>query len=194
MIVRQFLDYAVPSPQRTAEPIELSALVREALARNRLQSTEADADPGPNDAPHRLIEHIEDGVLVDGYRPELARVLDNLLGNAFRYGRDAAGHLDLEVGLQRADKEAVLTIADHGRGIAKEELARLVRPFERGDTSRSGAVGAGLGLAIVERVVRMHGARIAYQPNAPSGLRIEIRMPLATPPPPAAGATPATPA
>ena len=186
MIVRQFLDYAVPSPQRAAEPIDLSALVREALARNRLLVPEAYAEGAGTEPQQHLVEHVQDGVLIEGYRPELARVLDNLIGNAARYGRDASGRLDLEVGLQRVDKEALLTVADQGPGIAEQELARLTRPFERGDTSRSGAVGAGLGLAIVERVVRLHQAHISYGPNAPAGLRVEIRLPLA---PQAAGPT-----
>lgn len=179
MIVRQFLDYAVPSPQRAAESIDLAALVREALVRNRLPAPDSDAEADATPLTPRLSEHIEEGVLVEGYWPELARVLDNLVGNALRYGRDASGRLDLEVGLQSVDGQAVLSVADHGSGIAPQELARLVRPFERGDASRSGAVGAGLGLAIVERVVRLHGARISYEINAPSGLRVQIRFPLA---------------
>ncbi len=182
-IVRQFLDYAVPSPQRAAEAIDLSALVREAVVRNRLQTPAADLEGATPAEPaahnQRLVETIEEGLHIQGYRPELARVLDNLLGNALRYGRDARGHLDLEVELHRVADEAVLVIADHGPGIAAEELARLIRPFERGDTSRSGTVGAGLGLAIVERVIRLHRAHISYQPNGSDGLRIEVRLPLA---------------
>ena len=180
MVVRQFLDYAVPTAERAAEPIDLSALVREALRRNRLAADAAAADGAGG--PARLLGAIADGVCVDGYRPELARVLDNLLANAQRYGRDEQGRLALEVGLRAEKDEAVLVIADQGPGIPADDVARLVRPFERGDTARSGAGGAGLGLAIVERVVRQHRARIAYGANRPCGLRIEIRLPLVPPP------------
>ncbi len=181
MVVRQFLDYAVPTPERAAETIDLSALLRDALRRNRLAAGEGAADPAL-----RLQAQVEDGIAIDGYRPELARVLDNLLSNAQRYGRDDDGRLDLQISLSRVKDEAVLVIADHGPGIAEGELARLVRPFERGDSARSGAGGAGLGLAIVERVVRLHRARIDYGPNAPRGLRIEIHLPLAAAAAPAA--------
>jgi len=180
-IVSQFLDYALPTPQRAAEEVDLSALVREALARNRLPSAADGAMGAEGEAliarPVRLAQDVQPGILVPGYRTELARTLDNLLGNAQRYGRGTDGSLDLEVRLRREGEEAVLEVADRGPGIAPQEIARLVRPFERGDSSRSGALGAGLGLAIVERVVRLHGARLAFHANVPTGLRIELRFP-----------------
>ena len=182
VIVRQFLDYARPVPQRERELVDLSALVRESVVRNRLHAQGGPAQESESVlAPQvRLREDIQDGVLVRGYRTELARTLDNLLSNAQRYGRDADGRLHLLVALHRSGDEGVLLIADGGCGIAPGDIARLVRPFERGDPSRSGAGGAGLGLAIVERVVRLHDGRIGFSQNAPSGLRIEIRLPLAS--------------
>ncbi len=183
LIVRQFLDYARTVPQRERETIDLSQLVREALVRNRLQPQaadvqEADADPVPAPDVH-VRAAVQDGVLAMGYRTELARTLDNLLANAQRYGRGANGRLDLTAKLRAEGAEAVLDIADRGAGIAPEDVARLVRPFERGDPSRSGAGGAGLGLAIVERVVRLHDGRIRFGRNDPSGLHVELRLPLA---------------
>jgi two-component system osmolarity sensor histidine kinase EnvZ len=181
-IVTQFLDYARPSPHRELENVDLSALVKEALLRNRLLHASTDpvnsADGASTSSVH-LEERVEPGISVRGFRTELARTLDNLIGNAHRYGRVPGKPLELEVSLQRDEGEAVLAVADRGPGIRKEEISRLVRPFERGDTSRSGAVGAGLGLAIVDRVVRMHGAKLALRQNTPSGLRVEIRIPMA---------------
>ncbi|HXY21282.1 MAG TPA: ATP-binding protein [Burkholderiaceae bacterium] len=197
-IVRQFLDYAVPTPQRGAEEVDLSALVREALVRNRLLApagggtggTEADASVAQF---VQLTADVQPGIFVLGHRTELARTLDNLLNNAQRYGRCPDGSLQLQIRLHGDGNEAVLMVADHGPGIAPQEISRLVRPFERGDPSRSGAVGAGLGLAIVERVARLHGARLDFHRNEPTGLRIELRLPARTRPTgalPAAGSTP----
>jgi two-component system osmolarity sensor histidine kinase EnvZ len=196
LIVRQFLDYARPVPQREQETIDLSLLVREALVRNRLHAHGAApgaAESDPVLAPNvQVREAIHDGIMGKGYRTELARTLDNLLANAQRYGRDARGRLDLAVGLCAEDGEAVLRVADGGAGIAPADVPRLLRPFERGDPSRSGVGGAGLGLAIVERVVRLHEGRIRFAPNLPTGLLVEIRLPLASaaavPPPSAAAA------
>ncbi len=181
-VVSQFLDYALPIPRREPEEVDLSSLVREALVRSRLQAPAGGSSGGEADtlvAP--LVElaiDVEPEIMVLGHRTELARALDNLLGNAQRYGRDADGALHLEVSLHRDAGQAVLVVADQGRGIAQQDIARLVRPFERGDPSRSGALGAGLGLAIVERVARLHGARLQFRPNAPSGLRVELRLPI----------------
>jgi two-component system osmolarity sensor histidine kinase EnvZ len=180
LIVSQFLDYALPAPARSAEDVDLSALVHEAIVRNRLAPAAAAAgtDGAGGIAPaQRLRLSIQDGILVQGYRAELARTLDNLLSNARRYGCDADGALDLEIALRRDGADALLVVADQGPGIAPADVPRLVRPFERGDSSRSGAVGAGLGLAIVERVARLHRAQVSFEPNQPRGLRIVMRMP-----------------
>ena len=163
-IVRQFLDYAVPAPQRGPEPVDLSALLAEALGRARLENA-------------RIVERIAPDVEIPGYRSEILRAVDNLLANAHRYGRNAAGDLELAVTLAREDGEAVLAIADHGPGIAPEDAARLVRPFERGNPARSGAAGAGLGLAIVARAAALHHGTLTLHPQAPHGLRVEIRFP-----------------
>jgi len=191
-IVRQFLDYALPLSQRGAEEVDLSGLVREALTRNRLQAPAGGAGPTETDislAPNvQLTVDVPPAIFVLGHRTELARTLDNLLSNAQRYGRGPDGSLQLQISLHGDGNDAVLTVADHGPGIAAQEISRLVRPFERGDPSRSGALGAGLGLAIVERVARLHGARLDFHRNEPTGLRIELRLPVRT-----QGAVPALP-
>jgi two-component system osmolarity sensor histidine kinase EnvZ len=162
-IVRQFLDYARREPQQPAEPIDLAALVHEALAHARLDAT-VRADIAPD-------------VQVSGYRTELVRALDNLLTNASRYGRDDAGRLTLDVTLAATAGDVVLTVSDCGTGIAPEQVDRLLRPFERGDSARSGSTGAGLGLAIVDRIARLHRARFELLPNQPSGLTARLVFP-----------------
>jgi two-component system, OmpR family, osmolarity sensor histidine kinase EnvZ len=167
-IVRQFLDYARIQPERTQLPrerIDLPALVGEAITQSRL-----------GDA---LQARIEPGIAVDGHRTELLRALDNLLVNASHYGRGADGTLALEIVLTRSDGDAIIEIADRGPGMPADQVERLRRPFERGETARSGSAGAGLGLAIVERVARLHGGRFELQPNAPGGLRARLILPLA---------------
>lgn len=180
-VVRQFLDYALPTPQQAPEEVDLSALVREALMRNRLLTAAGAVSSAETDAlPAQSVElsaDVQPGIWILGHRTELARTMDNLLGNAQRYGRGSDGSLKLEVSLRREGAEAALIVADQGPGIAQEEISRLVRPFERGDPSRSGAFGAGLGLAIVERVARLHAARLDFRRNEPTGLRIEMRLP-----------------
>ena len=168
-IVRQFLDYARRAPQQPAERIDLSALVEQAPARVR-----ADADE------HTTLNlRVAHGVTVNGYRTELDRALDNLLVNAMRYGRDpATGRLDLSVTLASDGQDAVISVADHGPGVPTEQIDRLLRPFERGDSARSGSGGAGLGLPIVQRIARLHGGSLRLLANSPHGLRAELSLPL----------------
>jgi two-component system osmolarity sensor histidine kinase EnvZ len=167
-IVRQFLDYARKAPQAPAEDIELSALVEAAARRARI-----DAEPK---AQVQLL--IAPAIRTHGYRTEIDRALDNLLTNALRYGRDpATGELQVAVSLTADDKDAVIAIADHGPGVPPDQRERLMRPFERGDSARSGSTGAGLGLPIVDRIARMHGGSLRLLTNAPHGLRAELILP-----------------
>jgi two-component system osmolarity sensor histidine kinase EnvZ len=168
-IVGQFLDYARPRPQKPAESIDLSRLVGEAIDQSRLES----------ESSVTLQHAIAPGIRVVGYATELQRALSNLLTNADRYGRDDAGRLVLDVALSRDGTHALLSIGDQGAGIAPEQVYQMIRPFERGDSARASVKGAGLGLAIVDRIARMHGASFELKPNQPHGLRAEVRLPLA---------------
>jgi two-component system, OmpR family, osmolarity sensor histidine kinase EnvZ len=168
-IVRQFLDYARRSPQQPAEAIDLSGLVDAAVARSRIGQEE-------NSTVTRLVAQ---QVGITGYRTELDRALDNLLVNAARYGRDpATGRLDVTVSLTTDGQEAVVGVADRGPGVPAGQIERLLRPFERGDSARSGSGGAGLGLPIVQRIARLHGGTLRLLANAPHGLRAELTLPL----------------
>ena len=122
---------------------------------------------------------IAPGVLLLGHAVELRRAVDNLLSNALRYGRDPESHsLDLAISVRAGSGEARLSVCDHGAGIPADATERLLRPFERGDSARAGAPGAGLGLAIVERIARQHGGRLELAANAPRGLCATLVLPV----------------
>jgi two-component system osmolarity sensor histidine kinase EnvZ len=170
-IVGQFLEYARPAPQQPKVSVALAQTVEQALAHARVGTDGATA----------VQADLDNDVCVDGYPTELGRAVENLVTNAGRYGRDPeTGRLALSVSVRRDGREAVLTVADCGPGIAPDLVERLLRPFERGDTSRSEARGAGLGLAIVDRIAQLHGGSLKLLPNTPHGLRAEIRLPSAT--------------
>jgi two-component system osmolarity sensor histidine kinase EnvZ len=167
-IVAQFLDYARSEPARPKADVDLSALVAQAIEASRLGSDET----------VRVERRIEAGVHIDGLAVELARALTNLLSNAERYGRDPeSGRLDLLVQLRRTAREVLIDVADRGPGVAPEQFEQLLRPFVRGDSARSGVAGAGLGLAIVARVARLHGGGLALGTNLPRGLLATIHLP-----------------
>jgi two-component system osmolarity sensor histidine kinase EnvZ len=169
-IVGQFLDYARPAPQQAREEVDLSALVEDVLMHARVDEWDK----------VRVERRIAPDIRIPGYRTELTRALENLLANAARYGRDPSSDiLELVVELQVRAGQAVIALSDRGPGIERDSIERLMRPFERGDKARSGGAGAGLGLAIVDRIARLHGGTFALDANEPYGLRAQLRIPLA---------------
>ncbi len=107
----------------------------------------------------------------------LSRLVANLVDNALAYGAPP-----VEVATTRHADEAWLEVIDHGPGIAPDDVARLKQPFTRAAASRAradGAAGAGLGLAIVERITRLHGGTFEIEPAPGGGTVARVRLPLA---------------
>ena len=102
----------------------------------------------------------------------LKRCVTNLVENAFRHGRPP---VRIRTG---ADAGTVwIEVTDVGDGIAANEAEALKQPFRRAQAARSGAPGAGLGLAIVDRLVRAQRGRFELLTHAPHGLRARITLP-----------------
>ena len=72
---------------------------------------------------------------------------------------------------------AVVEVRDRGPGIPPDQAERMLQPFTRLDTARSGA-GTGLGLAIVDRIARLHGGEVKLLPREGGGLRARVELPL----------------
>ena len=113
--------------------------------------------------------------------PENVRTaIENVVRNAIRYAKPST---DIEVSLRRRgtppDSRAVIQVRDHGPGVPVGHLTKIFLPFYRVPSSDDSTInGAGLGLAITERVVRMHGGRVRAA-NAPGGgLVVELELPL----------------
>lgn len=74
--------------------------------------------------------------------------------------------------------EIWLEISDQGPRIPASETERLKRPFTRLETARTNASGAGLGLAIVERIARLHNGRLDLLPNPGGSLLARLVLPI----------------
>jgi two-component system, OmpR family, sensor histidine kinase CpxA len=74
----------------------------------------------------------------------------------------------------------LLSVRDYGTGVPEEELSNIFRPFYRvaNDRDRQSG-GAGLGLAIADRVIRVHGGTIHAENASLQGLRVDIFLPAA---------------
>ncbi len=104
----------------------------------------------------------------------MQRLLDNLIGNAARH---AGG--EVLVRTAQANGHALVSVLDRGPGIPAAMVGRLKQPFTRRDEARSGSSGAGLGLAIAERVARLHGGRLDLLARDGGGLEARVTLPVA---------------
>jgi two-component system osmolarity sensor histidine kinase EnvZ len=98
---------------------------------------------------------------ISGNLTDLKRVINNLIENARRYGKTAGTETaEIDIRSTIENGKSILEIADHGTGVPDAEIDRLLRPFTRMDTARGQTNGAGLGLAIVQRIVKRHGGQL----------------------------------
>ena len=93
---------------------------------------------------------------------------------------DSSGHAQITVSLQPEGDKLTLEVSDRGPGVHPAETERLLRPFSRGSTARTGGDGAGLGLAIVERLLRHVDGQVELLLRPAGGLTVRITVPRAT--------------
>lgn len=115
--------------------------------------------------------------LVRGDALLLREMVKNLIDNALKHGTPERG--PLQVALTVEAGQCVLTIADHGPGIAAADAQTVFQRFARGRDAAAG--GAGLGLAIVKRIVDSHNGRIDLSNRVGGGLVVTLRLPRALP-------------
>lgn len=116
--------------------------------------------------------------------PSLLRsAIENVLRNAVRFtAANTAVEVNLRDHLASGVHEAIIVIRDHGPGVPEAELTQIFKPFYRIEDPRgTNSMGAGLGLAIAERIVHLHGGRIRAMNQTGGGLSVEIVLPRAFP-------------
>lgn len=103
--------------------------------------------------------------------------LVNLLDNAIKY-TPAAGAIT--VGVRTSDSEVLIEVTDNGPGLSPEQAARVFDRFYRGDPSRSGQAGAGLGLSIAKWAVEINGGRVELESREGQGSTFRLILPRAS--------------
>jgi len=165
------------------EPVALNTIVAdllpdmeyEAQRRNcHVRIVKAERLPGD--------EELAGGVLgtVVGSRELLCRAVENVIRNAIAYTTEGTS-VDLQLfdELRAGTKFRVLQVKDHGPGVPDSALHSIFRPFYRLDLSRQRSTGGyGVGLAITERAVRLHGGAVTARNSPEGGLIVEIRLPI----------------
>jgi len=144
---------------------------------NLVQEVAADGDYEARARDRRVEAPPADLCVVTGV-PELVRsAIENVVRNAIRY---TAPGTSVEVTVTREMRGAVpmarVRVRDHGPGIPEAMLSEVFLPFRRVEGGRGRADGAGLGLAIAERVARMHDGTISAANASGGGLVVEMRF------------------
>ncbi|MCG3209033.1 MAG: Sensor histidine kinase RcsC [Anaerolineae bacterium] len=107
----------------------------------------------------------------------LKQILVNLLSNAVKF-TPAGGRIGLDVVSDEAAEEVKFTVWDTGIGIAPEHMTRLFKPFVQLDSRLSRRFeGTGLGLALVYRLVEMHGGSVSAESQVGQGSRFTVSLP-----------------
>lgn len=139
---------------------------------------------------------VEEGILVSGSSILLERLLQNLIDNAYKYGKEG-GHTEVRLLLAGEDedpaeacaagasvqtetsgKTALLAVRDDGPGIPQEHLGKIFDRFYRADPSRSANVpGSGLGLSMVQKIAVMHGGSVEVRSEPGEGTAFYVRIP-----------------
>lgn len=102
---------------------------------------------------------IEPNIEITGNRALLTRVLNNLISNAYKYGKEN-GYIKVE--LYTREDRTLLSVTDDGIGIPEDKIDKIFDRFYRADDSRN-TKGTGLGLTIVKEIADLHKARIAAE-------------------------------
>ncbi|MEQ1769376.1 MAG: ATP-binding protein [Devosia sp.] len=128
------------------------------------------------DAGVEVIVAAQSGAIVTGDREELYEVFENLVDNAIKYGGDG-GKVDIALGPGRSGYDYLVTVTDHGAGIAAEHVPRLTERFYRVDEESSRKKkGTGLGLAIVKHILSRHRGLMAIRSTQGHGTQVDVLL------------------
>lgn len=147
----------------TLEPVCLRAVVDDAMF--NLQQDIA--------AANAIIE-IDKLTIVEGHRPQLIQLFENLISNALKYNRSDQPKIDINL-LDQTTDLAVISIRDNGIGIEPKHYDLVFEPFKR-LWSKDEFEGSGLGLAMCKSIVERHGGQISLDPATRDGAAFLVHL------------------
>ncbi|MBK1664237.1 hybrid sensor histidine kinase/response regulator [Rhodospirillum rubrum] len=187
-MINDLLDYSrITTQPARFEPVDLRRPLDLALGNLTLAISESGA----------ALTLPEEAALISGDEGQLARLFQNLIGNALKY-RHPERHPDIRVVIEALAFEQrpgwKITVTDNGRGIARKDFDTVFNLFRRLDSGGPGGVaGSGVGLALCRRIVERHGGRIwvdsvidegsSFRVHLPAGLENSAPPPEASDPP-----------
>ena len=111
----------------------------------------------------------------------LTQCIQNLLSNAFKYGKSGdKAQIEIVAGRSPAASEVRLIVIDHGPGIDGADQRQLFEAFYRGRNAESNVPGNGLGLHLVKRIMLAQGGRVTFSPAPDGGALFTLHIPAAS--------------
>lgn len=136
---------------------------------------------------HRLVDDVPEALPpVSGDRDKIVQILTNLVGNAIKYSPDGG---TVRVSADSSGDSVEMIVEDEGVGVPPDERTRIFERFSRVSSAETrGIAGTGIGLAIVARLVELHGGSVWVDDAPVRGSRFHVRLPRVVPSP--VGTTP----
>lgn len=159
-IINQFLDFVRGTEGEPAQMTDINALLQ------ALHDRQARAG-------RELVIQLAPSYAIPIKPLAMQRLLDNLVGNAYTYGRG-----QVRVASKIEAENIIISVFDNGPGIPESHLQKLLRPFERLDKARSNVGGSGLGLAIADRIAKLHHGKLELINRPEGGLEARLSLPI----------------
>ncbi len=167
-MVEELLDFARIESGRMkleVEPFDLSVELYEAvyMYENLLEKTGIEL---------KYEEDGEESYIVNGDRHRMKQVVLNILDNARKYGADGKG---IDISLTREEGSAVIKVRDYGAGIPETELPFVKEKFYKGSSKQR---GSGIGLAVTDEIVKLHGGTLDIESRVGEGTTVTVKVPV----------------
>ena len=160
---------ADPSPHET---VDLTSLVQEIAVDGNFEAQTKQC---------AVVVYSSDPCATRGTKEQLRRAIENVVRNAIRYSQpNSKIEITIDRQISSGHSSAVVQVRDYGPGVPDQHLEKIFQPFYRVLTNNAQQTGgAGLGLAITDRVIRRYGGTVKAT-NAPTGgLIVHLELPLA---------------
>jgi signal transduction histidine kinase len=144
------------------QPVRIDVMLREIVVRSTTRYSSLSVQL-----------HADQDVVVMADPTRITQVFDNLLSNAVKYAPGS----EIVISLKKSNSNCIISVEDHGPGIAEEHLGHLFERFYRVPETRIANHGTGLGLYICKEIINGHGGEISVSSEVPRGTTFTISLP-----------------
>ena len=160
-MINEYLSFAKGEQGEEYKKLKLKSYVRSIIKDYKRLNSEV-----------KLKYEIDKDLIINIKKYSFKRALNNIIGNALKYGDDVL------ITVKSEKRRIVISIEDNGDGVSEEELNRISEPFYKTDTSRNmDKGGVGLGLAIAKDIINAHNGTIGFSKSEKmGGLKVVVKI------------------